>query len=134
MNIDPYNLDPFTRAYVECALWAELDQSDPNTGGQPLDENYNVKDISQEALKKMSEDCRKFLNEHQKDILDSSLSHDDALARAGHNFFLSRCSHGTGFFDEDTQPEEVRERLQDAAQAFGEVHLEVGDDKKIYIL
>jgi hypothetical protein len=114
MKINPYNLDPFTRAYAECALWASNDESTPS-GGEPMDKNYSIENLSQDALKRMIEDCEKFKAENNLGRID--------MGRAGHCFWLSRNGHGTGFFDEHTIPEEDGERLQDASHKFGEVNL-----------
>jgi len=45
-------LDPFTQAYIEAALWSSTDNSD-ESGGQPLDENYDISDIAPETLQQM---------------------------------------------------------------------------------
>ena len=31
----------FLRGYIECALWSSMDQSDEQTGGDPMDKNYS---------------------------------------------------------------------------------------------
>ena len=48
------NLDAFTRAYVECALWSSNDESTP-AGGDPMDSNYSIQDIAPEALEKIKD-------------------------------------------------------------------------------
>jgi hypothetical protein len=55
-------------------------------------------------------------------LSDSGLSDK----RAGHYFWLSRNGHGSGFFDENL------DALQDAAKAYSEFDLYVGDDGVIY--
>jgi hypothetical protein len=55
----------------------------------------------------------------------------DEMGRAGHDFWLTRCGHGAGFWDGDW-PEPYATMLTDAAKAFGEVDLYVGDDGMIY--
>ena len=45
-------LDTFTRAYVECALWSSLDDE-----GNPLDANYGADDIAPETLQTMIAEC-----------------------------------------------------------------------------
>ena len=47
------NLDDFTGAYVECALWSTNDESD-ESGGVPMDENYGIDDIDPATLGKMA--------------------------------------------------------------------------------
>ena len=50
-------LDEFTLAYVEAALWSSNDDSTPQ-GGEPLDANYGIDDIDPDTLAAMIEDCR----------------------------------------------------------------------------
>jgi hypothetical protein len=117
------NLDEFTHAYVVCALWSTNDESD-QSGGEPLDENYGVEDIDPETLARMVADCKQFQAEHRGEICSN-------LARAGHDFWLTRNGHGAGFWDGDW-PEPQGERLTKASETFGKMWLYVGDDNKIY--
>lgn len=50
---------------------------------------------------------------------------------AGHDFWLTRCGHGAGFLDGDW-PEPHASALDEAAKAFGNVDLYVGDDGRIW--
>ncbi len=52
-------------------------------------------------------------------------------AMAAHDFWLTRCGHGAGFWDGDW-PEPAATVLDNAAKAFGNVDLYVGDDGQIY--
>lgn len=115
--------DEFTRAYIEAALFSTNDESD-ESGGEPLDKNYGPEDIAPESLSVMEQDCAKFQTDNADDI-------GSDLERAGHDFWLTRNGHGAGFWDGDW-PEEVSDRLTEAAEAFGEVDLYVGDDGTIY--
>lgn len=124
-NIDKF--DPFTLAYIECALWSTNDESN-ESGGDPLDENYGPEDIAAETLETMLADCKRFQEENFDDIAAGPDGPDYSnWERAGHDFLLTRNGHGAGFWDGDW-PEEVGERLTEASKAFGEVNLYVGDD------
>lgn len=130
-------LDQFTIAYIECALWSTMDESDER-GGEPLDKNYGVDDIAPESLESMVRDCAAFQAANPDDILTclrSSVRHNQPsyhpLAMAGHDFWLTRNGHGAGFFDGD-YPVEEGNRLTRASKAFGEANLYVGDDGRIY--
>jgi hypothetical protein len=57
-------LDDFTRAYLECSLWASNDDE-----GNPLDEDYSLNDLSEEALQCAVDDCTSFQQEN-KELLD----------------------------------------------------------------
>lgn len=118
-------LDKFTTAYIECALWSSTDNSD-DTGGEPLDHNYDTSDIAPETLKQMSEDCEAFQRDNREDLDACGLS----LERQGHDFWLNRNGHGSGFWDEGNDP--VFRKLSDACKAYGRFDLYIGDDGMIY--
>ena len=57
------------------------------------------------------------------------------VERQGHDFWLNRNGHGTGFWDEyfDDSPEnEACDRLAKACHAWDSFDLYVGDDGRIY--
>ena len=121
-------LDPFTRAYAEAALW-----SSTGDDGEPLDSTHDLDSIAPETLERMISDCAKFQADNAADIASGcsrSCGYSDA-EMAGHDFWLTRCGHGAGFWDGDWQ-DEAGERLTAACKAFGNVDLYVGDDGLIY--
>lgn len=127
------HLDPFTRAYIEAMLWSTTDNAD-ESGGEPLDANYDDGDLSPELLAQIVEDCKTFQRDHAADIAGGSMrgDHGERLeARAGIDFWLTREGHGAGFWDGDW-PEPAATRLTDAAHAFGSFDIYVGDDGQIY--
>jgi hypothetical protein len=113
----------FLDAYIECALWAETDNSD-DSGGRPLDENYDESDLSEETLASFKRDCEAFQEANENDLepLDP--------AQAGHDFWLTRNGHGAGFWDRGLG--ERGERLTKASKVYGSVDLVIGDDGKIH--
>ena len=118
------NLDEFTRAYIQAALWSSNDESD-DSGGEPLDRNYGPEDIESKTLAKMIADCKKFQRQNARDIA-ADVHDGDAEQRAGHDFWLSRNGHGIGFFDQgDYFGADEAERLQEAASDFGGFNLYV---------
>jgi hypothetical protein len=134
-------MNAFLQAYVVAALWSTNDNAD-ESGGEPLDKNYSHHDIAQETMTQMAADCEKFISENEKWLTpehclkpsyEQGSLRDPVMARAGHDFWLTRNRHGCGFWDGDWS-EEAGKALTDAAHKFGEVNLEVGDDKKIYSL
>ncbi len=116
-------LDEFTQAYLDCALWAESDQSNEQ-GGDPLDENYTIEDIDPHSLKEAISDCKRFQEENWDDLGDNH-------TQAGHDFWLTRNGHGAGFWD-GKRPEPAATRLTKASEKFGNVDIYVGDDGKLY--
>ena len=103
--------DPFLRACVRCMLWSENDESDPETGGSPLDDNYWFEDVHATAVLRLAKDCQQFQTECAEDLL--GLDEE----QCGHDFWLSRNGHGAGFFDRDLG--DRGDRLQEAAERFG---------------
>jgi hypothetical protein len=134
-------LDTFTEAYIESALWSSTDNAD-DSGGEPPDANYTVDDIAPETLAEMVKDCADFQESFGELVLDD-------LGRAGHDFWLTRNRHGAGFWDGDwrepfvetddngeprliQQYPTVGDYLTDMAHAYGSYDLHVGDDGLIY--
>jgi hypothetical protein len=111
-------LDAFTRAYIECALWASTDDD-----GEPLD-SYGAEDIAPEAMQEIIDDCKAFQADQSADLADIDSE------QAGHDFWLTRCGHGAGFWDRGLG--DIGRRLTDAAHVWGNVDLYIGDDGKIY--
>jgi len=125
-------LDTFTRAYLECILWAENDESTPS-GGEPLDKNYDVEDFAPEALERAIADCVAFQMANAGDLAqynDPRWSPDEL---GGHDLWLTRNGYGCGFWDRDNLPADAAERLTDAAEALGECWVTVSDDGLIYL-
>lgn len=109
-------IDEFTTAYVKCALWSTLDESNEQ-GGVPLEENYGTGDIHWKTMDVMVQDCESFQSRFAEENHHPS--------RAGHDFWLTRNGHGAGFWDGDW-PELQASRLTDASMEFGEFCLYVG--------
>lgn len=112
-------LDPFTQAYIECALWSSTDDHD-----QPLDEKYTAANLAPETRARMIADCAAFQVDHWNDIADDPV-------RADHDFWLTRNGHGSGSWDGDW-PAAVGRRLTDAAHAWSSVDLYVGDNGQVH--
>lgn len=109
----------FSRAYIQCALWASSDNNDI-----PLDKNHSYKDIAIQTLQIMQNDCDKFQSENFDDISDD-------LEQAAHDFWLTRNGHGTGFWDGDYS-EGIGQRLTKASEGFGSFDLYIGDNGQIF--
>jgi hypothetical protein len=122
-------MDNFTSAYIECALWSSTAYGVPEDDGEghfdTSMERYGLtkEDLAPETLANMVADCHHFLETFGHLIDDTE--------RAGHDFWLTRNRHGAGFWD-GRWPEPAATQLTEAAQAYGEVDLYVGDDGKIY--
>jgi hypothetical protein len=114
-------LSDFEYAYVICALWASSDDND-----QPLDQNYDIDDLSPDAIASMQSDCRDF--QQLCDAHDLAMQSDE---QNGHDFWLTRNGHGAGFWDRGLG--DAGKRLTDNAHSYGSSDLYVGDDGAIYV-
>ncbi len=134
-------MDQFTRAYLECALFAETDNSD-DSGGEPLDRNFDVEDFAPESIERAMQECAKF----QEDNLEYILKTPDwkgsdsyrcdgykGLECAAHDFWFTRNGHGVGFWDREYYTQEEKDKLTKACKEFGECWVYVGDDGLLYI-
>jgi hypothetical protein len=131
MSVDRFKLDDFTRAYIECALWSSSDDND-----EPMDANYTVEDIDEQTMRSMVHDCAQFQAENGS-VIDAAevlrVSVYSNRGAAGHDFWLTRCGHGAGFWDGDWA-EPAATILDGACKAFGNVELYGGDDGQIYTI
>ncbi|MGU3657748.1 hypothetical protein [Methylobacterium fujisawaense] len=118
------SLDSFTQGYVECAIWADC-----NADSLGIESDAAFDDLSLAALSNMIFDCADFQAAHALDLEAYEAAGRD-LAHAGHDFWLSRNGHGTGFGDRGMG--ELGERLHREAKGYGGIDLYVGDDGKIY--
>ncbi len=116
-------LDEFVTAYATCALWSSTDNSDEQ-GGEPLDRHHDVDDIAPETMASMVADCKAF-----RELAGDLLAGLDE-SQCGHDFWLTRNGHGTGFWDRGLGA--VGAALTKHCKSFGGVDLYVGDDDKIH--
>lgn len=107
--------EDFIAAYITAALWSSTDQD-----GEPLDNSYAEEHIAPETLAKIRADCMEFMIEAGDNLVGISAE------SAGHDFWLTRNRHGTGFWDRGYGPLGIK--LTNIAQSYGEVDLYVGDD------
>lgn len=113
--------DTIAHHYAIAALWSSTDDA-----GEPLDAQYTADDMAPESLEKMTADCEAFLLRAGDLIKASGLDHE----QIGHDFWLTRNNHGTGFWDRGLG--DVGDQLTALCKSFGEVWLYVGDDGLIY--
>lgn len=107
-----------TNAYIEAALW-----STSTDDGMDFLDNGEF-EVSREFREKAAKDCQDFFNK----IVD--LEHNLTDEQLGHDFWLTRNGHGTGFWDRGLG--EVGKKLSNVARSFGPCELYVGDDNRIY--
>lgn len=119
-------LDLFIAAYIEAALWSSTDESRED-GGDSLDSNYRREDIEPASRARIWRECRNFLDAMRPYI-------NGYIEQSGHDFWLTRNGHGTGFWDrKELYGKEAAEILTACCQAVGGCALVVGDDSRLYL-
>lgn len=121
-------LDEFTKGYIVCALWSSTDNS-TDDGGESLDANYDIDDIAPGELADIVEECKDF-QQANAELLQEYVKLGRPMDHAGHDFWLSRNNHGTGFWDRGFG--DVGDKLDKAAEVYGGCDIIVGDDGKLY--
>lgn len=128
-------IDDLTRHYLITALWSSTDDSDTETGGEPMDNNYDLEDLAPNTLQEAITDCADFLAKCGNALCDGVLirnaSGSSPEQMAGHDFWLTRNGHGAGFGDGDWA-DPLDDMLRRLAKTYGEVTLYVGDDGHIH--
>jgi hypothetical protein len=127
-------LDQFTKAYIEAALWSSSAEQAPHPDASFQDIGLGVTDIAPETLTRMVDDCAAFQGACGKFLTNENLTDQTEYAvtdHAGHDFWLTRNHHRCGFWDGDWA-EPAATVLTNASHRFGEIALYLGDDGKIY--
>lgn len=129
----------FYRSYVGTALWSSSDHGADSEDFDRFD-HFDESDLAAELREAMLRDCASFYARNRWHIhcdgaplsqeFEGSIAAREA-AMAAHDFWLTRCGHGAGFWDGDW-PEPAASILDGAAKAFGNVDLYVGDDGQIH--
>lgn len=132
------DIDDFIQGYKIAAMWSTNHiENEEDTCGTPFDQLEPAPEWSEEALKKIKEDCEAFCTDQESDLVDYMLertydpSHGPVMGHAGHDFWLTRSGHGAGFFDRGL--DELGDRLTAACEPYGNVDLYLGDDGKMYL-
>lgn len=120
-------LDDFTSGYVETAIWLLDDEVVSKAGGIGHD------DIPKDTLNDMAAECRAFqaANRADLDILYAGTADGQPYTaeRAGHDLWLTRNGHGSGYWDRDFRGNAAAaaavDRISKAARALGETELDV---------
>lgn len=130
MELSANQIDWITQAYIACAIWADCPETDDN--GEILE--YIDWEVSAESKIRVRRAVEAFVAEHNADVIEAlqSEGYGDNCAQdfggtrsnewpyhqLGHDLYLSTHGHGTGFFDRDELAEDLRDRLQSAADKY----------------
>ena len=125
------NIDQFTKAYIEAALWSSTDGND-----DPLDDNYSTDNLSPELLSQIIVDCQSFQTNHSGAWANAQTRREwSADQQAGHDFWLTRNGHGAGFWDKpEIYGQENADKLTEICKRLPEINLYVGDDGTIHAM
>lgn len=120
-------IDDFTKGYITCALWSETDENE-----ECLDAVYSIEDITEESIQLIIAECKTFQDEN-KALLNQYYDlykHWEYTSEemAGHDYWLTRNGHGTGFWDRGLG--ELGEALTKACQ-YQARHLFINEDEKL---
>jgi len=100
---DDFNI--FYDGYIECACWTE-----------------NISHCTDSEQYQMELDCKAFIDK-ANGLMDGL-----CLSQCGHDFWLTRNSHGSGFWDRENIKDEIADKLTELSQSFGEFNI-YGDDE-----
>ena len=129
-------MDDFTQGYIEAMFWTDAGPDSEELA------DATINDLAPEALAKIKADCKAWQEANFGALKLACSSGDNDMARAGHDFWLTRNGHGTGFWD---RPELTKiklgahdrtnlgESLTKRCQ-HREVSLCRGDDGLVYII
>ncbi len=103
------NIDTFIGAYFEAIYFTECG---------PDSEHGDDPQMSALSRANAMNDCRRFFSAYQGQIGNN-------IKQAGHDFWLTRNGHGTGFWDRpELYGEENADELTRACKAMGEVYID----------
>ena len=115
-----YRLDIFLEAYLDALEWTEVHSDNPDL--------RDSMGFSNELLEMAKNDCEAFL------AVAGDIP-DDLLSQAGHDFWLTRNGHGTGFWDRPEIWGSNADKLTDLCghgAKFSEFWIYLGDDNLIH--
>lgn len=106
--------------YLEAALW-----SSTNEDGDPLDRQYSIDDFTEHARHQAKVELEQFDAEVERvvSVLDEETADGLDFSYLGHDFWLSRNGHGSGFFDRPERYGEIADVLQELARSAGECYI-----------
>jgi hypothetical protein len=122
--------ETFIASYIDAGLFAETDD-DENPLDVPTEDrdSYSRDDLTEEARREVEAECDKFIADNLS-LLREAEEHGCDLDRSGHNFWLNRRGHGSGFWDEDGLPKDLGRKLSDACKKFNSGPIFMEDDKR----
>lgn len=119
MSLIPEFIKHYTAALL---FYGRDDDSEPN--------ELDIADLSEDSQIQIERDCRLFMARNAA-LLEQAVD-VYGIEHAGHDFYLTRCGHGCGYWDGDL-PKELGELLTDASKDFSSTSIYRGDDGLLYV-
>lgn len=120
------NYDQFKKAYIEAMLWAD----------RPEEEEWDEDNFSEELNEAIEADCAAFWMKHGENINDETCLRNNEewspADLAGHDFWLTRQGHGTGFWDSGRWEKPYDYEFSASAKEFDLFDVYLGDDGMVY--
>ena len=113
--------------YLACAFW--LEQSDDENEIH-FEQTHDIDDLSNDAVGAILLDVIDFVTVVNREFPDWQEEVEPEML--GHDFFLTRNGHGSGFWDRDYETEGLGDKLTALCKPYGEQGLYLGDDGLIY--
>ena len=127
MKFNDFEIALFIQSYIATMFWADAGEEDqiPSDG--------EINELAQELVER---DCRAFLEKAEQQLLLALPSFDgnaNMLARAAHDFYLTRQGHGAGFWDSsELWVNGTDDTLTAISHEFPDIYFYEGDDGSIY--
>ena len=124
----------FFAGYVRAALWSSSD-THPETGEEVqldgcVEADSLRENLKPSAFKFFTENYLLLVKYGEERVFDEA---DGSFwEHAGHDFWLTRCGHGTGFWDHDSDSGNELDELVGHGTDYPNVDLCLGDDCKVY--
>jgi hypothetical protein len=120
-NHIPTELDAFTCGYLECAEWLACVMSDRPDMSLTDEERNRCRGFTKKAIASAKRECKDFQDSNAGllFIYYEKLGFNES--QAGHDFWLTRNRHGSGFWDRDysDKARNILNALTDASRGYG---------------
>lgn len=137
MKLNQTQIASFIKGYLTAALWSSTDTlpGSLDESGEGETVNLDNYEWAPDEAEKLHAGCISFMNYAENALLQYSEEYKpngfDVWECAGHDFWLTRNGHGTGFWDRGLG--ELGKRLTEASKAFGTIDLYLGEDELVYV-
>lgn len=111
-DYDDTFINKVTNGYLTTMLWSSNDDK-----GEPLEANYGLEDIDSDSVDEAKTEIRLFMEKAGNLFTLEELKEPEDI---GHNFWLTRNGHGTGFWESGRYAK--GDELTKIAKQFGEAH------------